>query len=189
MSTSEDDIGKLRDIRADKFSSDTTKFLLSLAKESERSAVVLGVARLDNSLEKLLKSYMHYCIGENDNLFDSDKPLSFFSSKIALAYRLGLIDGDFEHALQMARRIRNEFAHAIEVSSLKDSPNRERLYELIRAVEKDIDYPHVRELFSQIENPLLLDFCSSIGLLIVTIGIGELFGKPFTPYNKCDFDK
>lgn len=96
-------------------------------KEGGRGAVLLAAARLDLALEKLLKATMLPNSGGDDNLFDSDRPLGTFSAKIALAYRLGLIDKAVEHSLQMIRRVRNDFAHSFEDASLSDHSRRNRL--------------------------------------------------------------
>ena len=84
-----------------------------LMKEGERAAVVVGAARLELALEHLLKKVMQENPGGSDDLFDSDRNLGTFSAKIATAFRLGLIDLDIEHCLQLIRRIRNDFAHSI----------------------------------------------------------------------------
>ncbi len=98
-----------------------------LLKEGGRGAVLLGAARLDLALEKLLKATMNPHTGGEDNLFDPDRPLGTFSAKIALCYRLGLIDKQVEHALQMIRKVRNDFAHSFEDASLADHAHRNRL--------------------------------------------------------------
>jgi hypothetical protein len=52
-----------------------TTFIAGLADEGQRSAVVLGAARCDVALERLLKKgTMHHPDGA-DNLFDPDRPL------------------------------------------------------------------------------------------------------------------
>ena len=61
--------------RTNRISSEISTFLTDLAQEGERSAVVLGAARLDVGLEKLLKGLMHHHPDGNDNLFDPDRPL------------------------------------------------------------------------------------------------------------------
>lgn len=98
-----------------------------LIKEGGRGAVLLGAARLDLALEKLLKATMNPHTGGEDNLFEPDRPLGTFSAKIALCYRLGLIDKQVEHALQMIRKVRNDFAHSFEDASLADHAHRNRL--------------------------------------------------------------
>ena len=80
-------------------------------KESDRAAVILEVARLDILLYQLLVSVLLPSVTKDDVLFDGEGPLSTFNAKIDLAYRLGLIDDKFAHALHMVRKIRNSFAH------------------------------------------------------------------------------
>ena len=121
----------------DRLIQETAEFVIGIAREGERAAVVLGSARLDVSLERLLKKLMQPHVGGSDNLFDSDRPLGSFSAKIALAYRLGVIDRTLEHALQMIRKIRNAFAHSITVANLADPPYNGQFNELIRDLRKN----------------------------------------------------
>lgn len=114
---------------------DVQKFTISLIKESERAVVIIAAARLDSDLETLLKNLLIPHPGGNDPLFDNDKPLGTFSAKIAMAYRLGAIDNDFEHALQMVRKIRNDFAHQIDTESLSTPAQKSRLAILVRWAE------------------------------------------------------
>jgi len=114
-------------------------FMGSLARESERAAVILAAARIDVDLEALLKHVLHPHPSGVDSLFDTDRGLGTFSSKIAVAYRLGLISPDFEHALQMLRKIRNDFAHDLQDQTLGNSRQKSRLNELVRwAHQSDI---------------------------------------------------
>ena len=49
-----------------------------LVSESDRSAVILGAARLDVGLERLLKKAMSHQPGGQDSLFDPDRSLGTF---------------------------------------------------------------------------------------------------------------
>jgi hypothetical protein len=111
---------------------DLLTFVGGLARESDRSAVILGAARLDVGLERLLKKVMAHHPGGQDDLFGPDRPLGSFSAKILLAYRLGLINRNVESLLQMIRKTRNEFAHSLETASLSDGPARSRAVEMGR---------------------------------------------------------
>ena len=102
-------------------------FIGRLLMQGDRAAVVLGVARLDVAIEAALRSLMSHHPDGQDNLFDPDRPLGTLSAKIALAHRLGVIDQDVEHALQIIRKIRNEFAHSIEDETLSVQRHRDRL--------------------------------------------------------------
>ena len=83
-------------------------------KESDRAAVILVVSILEENLETLLRSYFVPIPSASDSLFDSvSGPLSNFSAKIDMVYRLGLISGKFARDLHIVRRIRNSFAHDI----------------------------------------------------------------------------
>jgi len=147
-----------------------SNFVAGLAAESERSAVVLGAARLDLALENLLKASMQHHPGGSDNLFDPDRPIGSFSAKIALAYRLGIIDGQIEHALQMVRRIRNDFAHSIENATLADSRHRDRIRELVRDAKDDSMWEVSRSwMKNQAAAERLADFCAAIAILIVIL--------------------
>ena len=110
-------------------SAEVGAFLSHLLMQGDRAAVVLGAARLDVAPEAALRSLMsHHPDGQDkDNLFDPDRPLGTLSAKIALAHRLDVIDQDVEHALQIIRKIRNEFAHSIEDETLSVQRHRDRL--------------------------------------------------------------
>jgi len=113
------------------------KLISQLLSESERAAVVLGAARLDLALERSLKKAMKHHPGGNDNLFGPDRPLGSLYAKISLAYRLGIIDSKFEHALQMIRKIRNDFAHSIADENLSSSRQSQRIQEYLDDVKQD----------------------------------------------------
>lgn len=119
---------------------DVFSLTASLLAESERAAVILAAARLDVDLERVLKRLLAPFPGGNDPLFDGDRMLGTFSAKIAFAHRLGAIDQNFEHALQILRRIRNDFAHQLEQESLSSQRQKNRVGELVRWAEKSDFY-------------------------------------------------
>jgi hypothetical protein len=91
------------------------RFMADLVTEgSERSAVIVGAAQLDNVLEQFLITVLQP--GDDKKLFGTRGPLSVTYSKISIAYRLGVIDADVERALELVRRIRNDFAHSLETA-------------------------------------------------------------------------
>jgi hypothetical protein len=87
---------------------------------------------------------MHHHPGGSDGLFDPERPLGKFASKIALAHRPGLVDHDVELALQLVRRIRNEFAHSVGSSSLSEAAHASRTRELGRLCGATDVYHSVR---------------------------------------------
>jgi len=112
----------------------------SLLGESERAAVILAASSIDVGLEKLLQHVLHPCAGGEDSLFDSDRALGTFSAKILIAHRLGLINGDFERAIQLLRRIRNDFAHQLGNETLASGRQQGRLQELRRLFRNSTMY-------------------------------------------------
>ncbi len=170
---------------------EATTFVDGLAREGERAAVVLGAARLDVALERVLKRLMHYNPGGSDNLFEPDRPLGSFSAKIALSYRLGAIDTNFEHALQMLRKIRNSFAHSATISNLSEPPHSDQLRELVKDVRKDGDtfdtvVEHLKEAgFSE----KLADFCGSVLVLLMKLEMVEEVSIQLKPIRVAKLEK
>jgi len=151
------------------------EFLSQLLEESERSAVVLGAARLDVALANALKCLMCCHPNGQDNLFDSERPLGSLSAKIALAYRLGVIDQDVEHALQVIRKIRNEFAHSITDESLSLQRHRDRIRAATSRASKSGMWLEVAPAFENLKmDGPLRDFAM---LLTVTIALLEAFSR------------
>lgn len=111
-------------------------FLVTLGTESERSTVVLGAERVHMAVEALLKAFLLPSSNKSDNLFSSDGALATFSRKSEMAYRLGLLDADFKRALELVRRLRNNFAHAVAVESLKENAHANRVTELSKLIAK-----------------------------------------------------
>jgi hypothetical protein len=153
------------------FSNELLQFMTELAAEGERAAVIGGAARVEVALEHLLKSVLHYNPEGSDNLFDPDRPLGTFSVKINLASRLGLLDDEQERALQMIRRTRNEFAHAVTHLRLTQPEYRDRVGELARCADTHgSGIAKLREesagLFG---NAVLSSFCISLALVTLVL--------------------
>jgi hypothetical protein len=109
---------------------DLEEFVDSLAMEGDRSAVVLGAERINLALEMLLIAYLKPSDKDDDNLFGREKPLEGFNSRINLAHRLGLLDDEFRNALRAIMRLRNKFAHATKLETLKTQEHASRVESL-----------------------------------------------------------
>lgn len=107
------------------------KFVAEFSAESDRACVVVGAARLDTLLKRLLSSFLLPSAAASDELLDGDSPLGTFSARIHACHRLGLIDAEFARALNLIRRIRNEFAHESAAVSLADRSHRDRIQHLV----------------------------------------------------------
>lgn len=106
-------------------------FAAEFSKETDRAAVILGTAKLDILLYQILQRFLLADANSTDELLDGDSPLSTFSGKIKISYRLGLIDKDIARSLNLVRRIRNSFAHELSGISLNGGGHRDRVKELI----------------------------------------------------------
>jgi len=104
-------------------------------KESDRAAVILITSILDELLLKLLKCFLVPISSSEDNLFDNaNSPLSNFSSKIDISFRLGLISNKFSRDLHLIRKIRNSFAHDIFNCNFENGAVKSRIDELEKSI-------------------------------------------------------
>lgn len=110
-------------------------FVEGLINEGDRATVILVAAKLDLILYRILQKHLIPIPGSKDELLDNDGPLSTFSAKINMTYRLGLIDNLFSHSLHLIRKIRNAFAHEVEGCTLDSGAHRDRVRELIAPAE------------------------------------------------------
>lgn len=103
-----------------------------LLEKQPRAIVILGSAQIDTQLRNIIESFIWPKAGkpnEVDELLDGDNPLSTFSSRIKISFRLGLIDERLLNALNKIREIRNQAAHWITFG-VSDAPLRDQLKHL-----------------------------------------------------------
>lgn len=99
--------------------------------ESDRAAVIVAASMLDELLRTLLMARLIPVSSATDELFDgANAPLGTFSSRIEMAYRIGVVSVKFARDLHLVRRIRNDFAHNIHGCSFEDTRVRSRVIEL-----------------------------------------------------------
>ena len=144
------------------------EFVKEFGNETDRAAVILGVAKLDALLYQLLSKFLVSCPTSQDDLFDIEKPLSTFSAKINIAYRLGLINADFSRSLHLIRRIRNDFAHEISGCSLDQCPHRDRVDNLVGTFLCD-EFYSFRKIFFKDEHSAGVNFRTVLGVIVVRI--------------------
>ncbi|WP_292656181.1 MltR family transcriptional regulator, partial [Nitratifractor sp.] len=83
-----------------------------LEKESDRGCALVAAAYLENEITALLLGFfVEQGKSATKELFDFNGPLGTFSSKIKIAFALGLISKETQISLDVIRRIRNDFAH------------------------------------------------------------------------------
>lgn len=122
-------------------------FMDEFVNESDRAAVILGAAMVENLLGQILDKYLIPCTGTSDDLLEGDAPLATFSAKIKACHRLGLLDDQFIKLLNTFRRLRNGFAHEVTTGSLADGAARDRVAAL---AEPFIDARMFRSLANKI---------------------------------------
>ena len=99
-----------------------------LEKESDRGAVLVGAAMLEEALKDVLEAHLVPNPGSSDPLFEGPTaPLQSFSAKIDLGYRLGLISDRFCRDMHVIRRIRNTVAHRVAGCSFEDASIADRV--------------------------------------------------------------
>ena len=177
------------------------RFVADLVVEGgERSAVIVGAAQLDNVLEQFLITVLQP--GDDKKLFGTRGPLSDTYSKISIAYRLGVIDADVERALELVRRIRNDFAHSLETATLSEGKQRDRLNELVKLCEGNAVYPGVRrgftdllkreDLTEEVErgefSESLLDFASVMCALLISLISVRAISRRVEPSHRAFLD-
>jgi len=102
---------------------------------TDRATAIVAGAFLDDALGSLLQSFMVIDAGSDDALFANNGPLSTFSAKILLAFRLGIISARERSDLEVVRKIRNRFAHEVSLNSFTDQSTRD----LCRNMETPIE--------------------------------------------------
>lgn len=144
-------------------------FMIEFSNESDRAAVVLGAARLDYFLEMILKKFLMPCSGNNDDLFDFDRPISSFSAKINLVTRLGLINSDFSRCLHLIRKIRNAFSHEGPGMTLAAGPHHDQVKELAIIFKAFPLFEQMKELFPTKVSGTRGDFIFVLAILVVRL--------------------
>lgn len=91
-------------------------------EKSDRALVIVSGSILDVQLEILLKTFLIDDSNIEERLFNSNSALATFSSKINLCYYLGIISKHEFDTINLIRKIRNIFAHEIEIVKIEDSP-------------------------------------------------------------------
>ena len=99
------------------------KALKELISETDRGSAIVAGAILDDLLGQLLASYLVENGDASGQLFSSDTnaPLSSFGSRLTATYVVGLIQKHEREALRIVKRIRNRFAHDLDLNFADNS--------------------------------------------------------------------
>ncbi|MEZ9231361.1 hypothetical protein AB4259_09790 [Vibrio amylolyticus] len=84
------------------------EFVTLIFEESDRASVIVGSSYIDDTLLEILKAKLPNL---NSDCFDFNGPLGTFSSRIIMAYGLGVYSVEIKSQIDILRRIRNSCAH------------------------------------------------------------------------------
>lgn len=107
------------------------EFRKNISSETDRGLVLMSVAYIDERLSVLLERYFVDDSKVIKALFDATGPLGTFSSKLKLAYGLGLLPKNIYIDCNKIRKIRNSFAHDSKPISFGDEPIKSQTHALI----------------------------------------------------------
>lgn len=128
-----------------------TKIRSNISKESDRGCILLSVSYLDNQLKKVIKNKLVNNKKIIEEIIETGKPLGTFSSRIDMAYLIGIISLEQRRQLHIIRKIRNECGHSYEDLSFDTSSIKDRVLELDcnQFVYDDIRSKFIKEVMSQ----------------------------------------
>jgi hypothetical protein len=95
---------------------DFVSFLNYLNEESDRGKVLIAAAMLDDLLLKSLQAFLIDGKSASKLINGFNAPLGTFSARIEAAFAMGLLNEIEYRELNLIRKIRNEFAHTIEIT-------------------------------------------------------------------------
>ncbi len=102
-------------------------------RQSDRGSALIAVAWVDDALEECLRVYFQQDKTIANLILQPDGPLGSFSSRIKIAYLLGITTASLYADLEIMRRIRNDFAHVRQEVRFNDQSIKDRCKSLIGA--------------------------------------------------------
>lgn len=91
--------------------SEIIEFRTALSQETDRGCALMAASYLDQELRSLIYSNLAEDKDIEKQLFEGNGALATFSSRIAMAYAMGLISPAVRRDLNLVRKIRNIFGH------------------------------------------------------------------------------
>jgi DNA-binding MltR family transcriptional regulator len=95
--------------------------------DSHRAVAVVWPAIVENRLTDALRACMRPDESVSKELFRPEGALGTFGQKIKLGYMLGLYEKDLKDDLVLLTKIRNAFAHKVDITDFEISPIRDYL--------------------------------------------------------------
>lgn len=168
------------------FSQKVREIIDMLWQESDKGCVLVASSMIEEGLLELISSFLLPPTNSKDELFHGPAaPFSSLESRIAMAYRLGLITKSVAKSLGVFRKLRNEFAHRIETVNF-DSPSAlNRLNEIYRLFPELSDY--LDDIGKRTDNhplPMRLKFIMFFSSNIAAIKVVKTEVVPITPLEE-----
>ncbi len=128
------------------------KVRANITKESDRGCVLLAVSYLDNELKNAIEARLVENKAVVNDMLGTGRPLGTFSSRIDMAYLLGIISFNQRRQLHLIRKIRNEFGHSYEEITFDTDNIKNRIQELDfnKFVYDDIRAKFIKEVLQHI---------------------------------------
>ncbi len=106
-----------------------------LSKEGDRGCVLVAAALLEEAIELHLRARLVPPPGKSDELITSSAvaPISSFSAKIDLGYRVGLFPENERAIYHQLRKLRNECAHSTTEQDFSQTTFKTRIKNMIAA--------------------------------------------------------
>jgi hypothetical protein len=118
-------------------------YQLSLKETSDRAIAVIGGAVIESYLTEALRIYLHKKPTVTKDLFSITGALGNFAPKCDLAFLVGLVGEDAYSDLKTISKIRNAFAHKLDVKDFQS--------EKIRTLARNLRLPEIRSGDSSVE--------------------------------------
>lgn len=110
-----------RMIKTELSATDVGAYIESLAGESDRGAIILGVTAIEDAVKTALVRHLGKLNSKDrDRVFGPQGPLGSFSNKLTFANALGLINDRDYRTANLFREIRNVAAHSHEPVNFDD---------------------------------------------------------------------
>ena len=143
----------------------------SLRKESDRGCVLVVGALLENALEVQINArLLPKAVKEKDSdelmSRSANSPISSFSAKINLAYRLGIFPLHERKIYHHLRELRNVCAHHIDTQNFDNNHFKDRIKNMINESEEFwniISKAMMPRLFPDLQNANVESFVNAVG--------------------------
>lgn len=112
------------------FSKEQIEGIMTMVSHADdRTSAILALSAIEVALENLLRD--SFVQSTSESIYKGNGPLATLSSRIEIAFAVGLISEDEKRDLNFMRKIRNQFAHSFDHTITFDSlPIRDWIKEL-----------------------------------------------------------